>query len=101
MRTETDTRARPLAKFLPAALAVGILLALLGAVAVGLAHRGGLFSGVGQAFRAAALPAICALLLLHGVLALGTARQEGAMNDALTQISQHEGRDMACLVGQN
>lgn len=76
------------------------LVTLLGAVAVGLTHRGGLFSGVGRGFRAATLPAVCVLLIVYGVLVQGTARQERAVNDALARITQNEGHFMAQLTGQ-
>lgn len=76
------------------------LLTLLGAIAAGLARRGGLFSGVGRGFRATALPAVCALLVLYSVLVLGTVRQEQSVNNAVTRISQHAGRYMAELVNR-
>lgn len=84
---------------LAVALAVPLLLLLILAVR-SRARRVPLAAGVLQGFRTAFVPIACALVLLYGVLALGTLRQERRVAVGLARTIKDEGPYLAEQRGQ-
>lgn len=76
------------------------LLILLTSLGVSLTRRASFRETLRSGFRMGGLPIACVLVIVYGALALGTLRQERAVNDGLQQMVQHEGRYYAALAGQ-
>jgi hypothetical protein len=83
-----------------ATVAVPLALVLLLGVASRIA-RVPFFAGLVRGLRGLALPVACGLILVYGLLVLGTVRQEARVSDGLRQTLAHEGRYLARLTGES
>ena len=83
-----------------ATVAAPLALVLLLGVASRIA-RVPFFVGLVRGLRGLALPVACGLILVYGLLVLGTVRQEARVSEGLRQTLAHEGRYLARLTGES
>jgi len=83
-----------------ATVTVPLALVLLLGVASRIA-RVPFLAGLVRGLRGLALPVACGLVLVYGLLVLGTVRQEARVSEGLRQTLAHEGRYLARLTGES